>query len=64
MKITLIKPPISSDILFGNIKDFGNFQQPLGIAYLASYIKIEGFDVSIIDAQILNLNLYNLPFIF
>jgi len=57
MKLTLIKPPIGSEALYGKVKNFGNFQQPLGLAYIASYVRAEGFDASIIDAQILNLKI-------
>lgn len=57
MKLLLIKPPIPSEWLYGKMKDVGNFQQPLGIAYLAAYVRKKGIKVKIIDAEVLGLTI-------
>ena len=53
MKIVLIKPSLPDEVLYGKLKDVGNFQQPLGLGYLASYLRKNGYlDVKIIDGSV------------
>ncbi len=56
MKVVLIKPNVPKNVLFDESQGKGSFQQPLGLAYIASYIRERGIEVSIIDALVLNLN--------
>lgn len=51
MKVTLIKPPLDNEFLWGHLKEVGSLQQPLGIAYLAAYVRENGYDVEIIDSM-------------
>jgi len=54
MKILLINPNINQEIIYGQIKEVGNIQQPLGLAYLAAVLEEEGHKIQIIDALIKN----------
>jgi radical SAM superfamily enzyme YgiQ (UPF0313 family) len=56
MRVVLINPNVSSKRLFGKIANHGNFQQPLGILYIAAFLREHGYEVSVIDAQIFNLD--------
>jgi len=52
MKITLINPFITSSQRYGrNISVIGGHQAPLGLCYLAAFLKKNGFEVSLIDAE-------------
>ncbi|MDD5596367.1 MAG: radical SAM protein [Victivallaceae bacterium] len=54
--ITLINPYISSMERYGkNIGDIGGHQMPLGIFYLASYLRKDGISSMVIDAEARNL---------
>ena len=51
-KILLVYPPISKQERYASdIGDSGGKQVPLGIYYLAAYMRKNGFDVSAIDAE-------------
>ena len=50
MKISLLNPPYSLDDYFGGLSQTGSMQQPLGLAYLSSYLKANGVSVQLIDA--------------
>ena len=52
MKILLIHPNINQKIIYGQIREVGNIQQPLGIAYIAAVLEKEGYEVRIIDALV------------
>ena len=52
MKILLIHPNINQKIIYGQIREVGNIQQPLGIAYIAAVLEKEGYEVKIIDALV------------
>ena len=57
-KISIICPPFSEKERFDS--DLGNSagkQIPLGIYYLASFMRSKGYDVQVIDAEILNMAL-------
>jgi radical SAM superfamily enzyme YgiQ (UPF0313 family) len=47
-KIMLIKPPLHADAVFDPIRT----TQPIGLWYIASYLKERGYDVSIFDTVI------------
>ena len=49
-KILLIYPPSSLEEEFSELEDVGNYQQPLGLAYLAAVLVKENYDVKIIDS--------------
>ncbi len=53
MKISLLNPPYSLDDYFGGLSETGSMQQPLGLAYLSSYLKAHGQNVQLIDAAAL-----------
>lgn len=50
-KVVLVNPPLSLDRRYGQLGRAGGNQPPLGLCYLASAIRRDGFDVTIIDAQ-------------
>lgn len=54
-KIILVKPPISARELYGDLAEAGSSEPPLGLAYLASNLRQNGFDADILDALILKL---------
>ncbi len=57
MNITLIYPNISKQERYGSkIGESGGSQQPLGILYLASYLRSNNFSVKLIDAECENLS--------
>ena len=56
MRVLLIYPRVSAEVLYGKIRDVGNFQMPLGIAYIGAYLREKGFEVQIIDAEVLQLS--------
>ena len=49
-KILLIYPPSSLEEEFSELEEVGNYQQPLGLAYLAAVLEKKGHQVNIIDA--------------
>ncbi len=50
MRISLISPPSTLEDFFGELSATGSLQQPLGVAYLSSYLKKGGQTVQLIDA--------------
>lgn len=56
-KIVLVNPPLSMSSRYGQLGQAGGNEPPLGLCYLASIIKQEGFDVRIIDTQAVGLGL-------
>jgi anaerobic magnesium-protoporphyrin IX monomethyl ester cyclase len=55
MRISLISPPSSLDDFFGELSATGSLQQPLGLAYLSSYLKQGGEIVQLVDAAALRM---------
>jgi anaerobic magnesium-protoporphyrin IX monomethyl ester cyclase len=56
--VVLINPPFSLQERYGkDMKKFGAVSEPLGIAYIASYLESQSIAVRIIDAQAENLNI-------
>ncbi len=54
MKILLINPPYTN---FEGIKESGGHMMPLGLAYLASFLREKAdYDISILDAEVKGLN--------
>lgn len=57
LKILLVYPPITSWERYGSeLAVFGGHQIPLGIYYLASYVRQHGYPVYAIDAEALHLS--------
>lgn len=56
MKITLVQPPLTLEERYGIKHQSGGETIPLGLLYLASSIRADGYPVKIIDAEILGLN--------
>lgn len=54
MQVLLINPPYKK--IYKNISDAKGIIPPLGIASIASYIKLHGYSVEILEANALNLN--------
>ncbi len=52
LNILLIIPPTDLAASYGNLKDFSNPVPSLGLAYLASMLRREGHQVSILDAYV------------
>ena len=55
MRLSLISPPSTLEDFFGELSGTGSLQQPLGVAYLSSYLKQKGQTVQLIDAAALRL---------
>jgi len=51
LKVSLVNPPYSLDDYFGNLAESGSVQQPLGLAYISSYLKAHGHSVQLLDAS-------------
>jgi radical SAM superfamily enzyme YgiQ (UPF0313 family) len=57
LKISLISPPSTLEDFFGELSQTGSLQQPLGLAYLSSYLKQNGQAVQLLDAAALRMNI-------
>ncbi len=55
MNILLLIPPASLDLSYGQLKDFSNPQPSVGLAYIASILRDNGYNVSILDAYVSQL---------
>lgn len=56
MRVLLIKPSLSQERLYGKIREMGNTQPPLGVAYVASSLEAAGHKVRIVDEAIEELD--------
>lgn len=56
MRVSLISPPYELEDYFGRFSQTGSLQQPLGIAYVSSYLKQAGQAVQLIDAAAMGLS--------
>ncbi len=52
MRVVLVNPNVDKQAIYGNVKDVGNYVQPLGIGYLAAVLRENAFDVKVVDAQV------------
>ena len=57
MKIILVQPPLTLEERYGIKHQSGGETIPLGLLYLASSVRADGYPVKIIDAEILGLNI-------
>jgi len=58
MRIALVRLPNTLEEMFGKLKSVGSILPPLGLAYLAGFVRDKGFpDIHIIDAVVLNLGM-------
>jgi len=57
MKILLIHPPFLSGSTWGDFKQVGAYNPPLGLCYLAAVLKENQINVKIVDAYVLNLSI-------
>ncbi len=55
MKILLVNPPYLPEERYGKLAAFGPTNEPLGLAYIASYLEARGVEVKICDAPALHL---------
>lgn len=58
MRVVLVNPPFTLEECFRRFAKAGSLQQPLGLAYIAAILEKAGYDVKIVDAPALKLNLY------
>jgi anaerobic magnesium-protoporphyrin IX monomethyl ester cyclase len=56
-KVVLVAPPMRPEQVWGAQADMGEISPPLGLCYIAAYIREKGYDVSIIDAEVLQYDL-------
>lgn len=58
MKILLVNPPLSLEARYGSkMKKFGAISEPMGLAYIASFLEKKGYLVRILDAAVLGMSL-------
>lgn len=57
MKILFIYPPYKKEEVFSYLADSAPVLPPLGLAYLAAYLRKHSYEVSIIDSPTLGLNI-------
>jgi len=57
MKILLIHPPFLSGSTWGDFKQVGAYNPPLGLCHLAAVLKENQINVKIVDAYVLNLSI-------
>lgn len=55
-KVVLVHPPADLSSLYSNLSSGGSELPPLGLCYLASQLRKNNFEVSIVDCQALKLN--------
>jgi anaerobic magnesium-protoporphyrin IX monomethyl ester cyclase len=55
--IVFVSPPISTLERYGKLAAVGSITPPLGLCYIASVLETEGFDVSIVDAEVFKLSI-------
>ncbi len=55
-KIVLINPPLHIEEVYGKYSDLAAFQPPIGLCYLAAYLRKFNYQAQIIDAPVLNLD--------
>ncbi|HAR62378.1 MAG: hypothetical protein DKM50_11540 [Candidatus Margulisiibacteriota bacterium] len=54
-KITLINPSIAPEEMYGKLAGAGSTEPNLGLCSLAAYLRAQGYELSIIDAQVQEL---------
>jgi len=54
--IILVKPPLSREVLYGELSDVGAYDPPLGLAYLAANLRKNQISVEIVDADAMRLS--------
>lgn len=50
--VALVKPPLSAEVLYGELSGIGAYEAPLGLAYLAASLTKNTITVEIIDGNI------------
>lgn len=55
--IVLLNPPLSAKSVFGDFADWGGYSIPTGLCYIASFLRQHKYNVSIVDADALKLNI-------
>jgi len=58
--VVLVKPPLSAEVLYGELSGIGAYEAPLGLAYLAASLVENNITVEIIDGNIARLSLEQL----
>ncbi|MBL7131197.1 MAG: cobalamin-dependent protein [Candidatus Omnitrophica bacterium] len=56
-RVLLINPPLSGKERYGKLAAAGVYMPPLGLGFLASALRQEGFEVGILDYEALGLNI-------
>ena len=57
MKVSLLMPPTSLDLSYGNLKDFSDPNPSIGLAYIAAVLQENGFEVVVTDGYVNQLDL-------
>ncbi len=56
-RILLINPGIGANKAYGKFSEFASCSPPTGLCYIAAYLRKHGYDVSILDAEALQLSI-------
>jgi len=56
-RVLLINPPLSGKERYGRLASAGVYMPPLGLGFLASALRQEGFEVGVLDYEALRLNI-------
>ncbi len=51
-EIVLVKPPLSAEMLYGEMSGIGAYEAPLGLAYLAATLIEHDIPVEIVDGTV------------
>jgi anaerobic magnesium-protoporphyrin IX monomethyl ester cyclase len=55
-RVLLLNPPMRIEQLYGSFAEFGSVSAPVGLCYIAAKLRAEGYPVSILDAEALQLD--------
>lgn len=58
--VVLVKPPLSAEVIYGEMSGIGAYEAPLGLAYLAASLTQNTITVEIVDGNIAKLPLQQL----
>jgi anaerobic magnesium-protoporphyrin IX monomethyl ester cyclase len=55
--IVLVNPPVKPEQVYGVYADWGGTSPPIGLCYIAAYLRENGFNVFIVDAEALRYSI-------
>jgi anaerobic magnesium-protoporphyrin IX monomethyl ester cyclase len=56
-KVVLVAPPMKPEQVWGELADWADNYPPLGLCYIGAYLRENGYDVTIIDAEALRYSI-------